>query len=201
MVVGSIAWLQGAESTTFFVDPMPVGTTATVSFATEASGSADTLLDHDPKTALVAKQGTAQEGKSVSIFLRFPKEVPGLSGVVLGQSDQFGNYVWQQMEFWADTTGNGTYDTKLGSAKGPAAGQHRFPMAAMPVKGLELRVTKQSIKGTRRAFSLNGIDGLVMADSSGSGEMRYVIEDVEDLSSWRTWADNSAQPEGERSYG
>lgn len=186
---------------TSYVEALPMGTTATVSFPTEPGQGAEALLDHDPNTSLNGKQGTAREGQPSSIFLRFPQPVSDLDGVVLGRSDPYGNYVWEEMSFYADTTGNGTYDSFVGTATGGGAGRKRFSKPVPRVYGLELRVTRQRVTGTRRCFMLNGIDGLVFKDAPGEGEMRCVLEDFGDLSSWRTWADNTAQPEGERYYG
>lgn len=191
---------RGYLSTTY-VERLPKGTTADVSVSTEENGGADKLLDDDPTTFLNPVGGTAREGKSVSVFLRFPKAVAGVCGIELGQTDPYRNYVWEEMDFYADTTGDGVYDTLSGHASGGAPGRKRFTRPLEKAYGIELRVTKQSLKGVRRAFKLNGINGLIFQDDPGEGLMRVVLEDFEDLSSWRTWAVNTAQPEGERYYG
>jgi hypothetical protein len=184
----------------FYKSAMPAGTTISASFATEDGGGPEVLLDSDPTTFMNAKQGTAKAGVPASLFLRFAKPVSDLAGIQLGNSDPFKNYVWKEMQVWADTTGNGVYDT-LAATLESGAGERRFRKPVTKAYGLELRVTQQSLQGTYRCFMLNEIGGLVFKDSAGETEMRYVVEDFEDLSSWRTWANNTAQPEGERYYG
>lgn len=184
----------------YFTDPMPAGTTITASFKTEPDKGPEVLLDRDPKTFMAAEQGTAKEGKPASLFLRLPEPATDLAGIVLGKSDPFANYVWETMEVHADTTGDGKYDT-LAATFSAGSGERRFKKILPKAYGLELRVTKQSLKGTFRCFALNEIEGLVFKDEPGEMEMRYVVEDFEDFASWRTWASNTAQPEGERYYG
>ncbi len=187
--------------TATYSEPLPVGTVARVTVATEDGQGVEALLDNDPTTLMNPKQGTAKEGRPVSIFLTFPRPVEQLHGIELGRSDPYGNYVWLEMEIYADTDGDAIFDTLAGRATGGSAGRKCFAKTLPTVHGLELRVTRQTLKGTFRAFMLSGIEGLVFRDEPGDGQMRVVLEDFEDLSSWRTWAENTAQPEGERYYG
>jgi hypothetical protein len=184
----------------FYSRPIPSGTTARVTVATEADKGAEVLLDNNPQTFMNPKQGTAKEGVPVSVFLRFPAPVSNVAGITLGSSDPFRNYVWQEMEVYADTVGDGKYGT-LAATLAEGAGERRFQSAVPTVYGFELRVTKQTLQGSKRAFMLSGVEGLVFKDEAGKSEMRFVVEDFEDFSSWRTWAGNTAQPEGERPYG
>ena len=184
----------------FYGQPLPAGTTAKVTVETEKGLGADALLDGNPQTFMNPKSGTAKAGEPVSIFLHFPTPVANVAGINLGGTDPFRNYVWEEMEIYADTQDNGAYDT-LVTKLSAGSGERRFQTVIPKAYGLELRVTKQTIQGTKRAFMLNGINGLVFKDEAGNSEMRFVVEDFEDFSSWRTWAGNTAQPEGERPYG
>ncbi len=190
-----------AWKVTWYADDLPAGSTVSTAIACEDGKGAEALIDGDPTTQMNPKSGTAKEGQPASVFLRFPTSIAGLGGLTLGRSDPFGNYRWETMEFWADTTGTGVYDTQVGSATGGGEGRKRFSSILPAVYGLELRVTKQSLKGTMRAFILAEVGGLLFQDSMADREMRYVIEDFEDLSSWRTWGANGDQPEGDRLYG
>ncbi len=190
-----------AHKKLFFTRKMPEGVTIRADFATEEGKGPEVLLDGDPSTMMQPKQGTAVEGKSSSLFLTFPRPQADLAGLVLGRSDPYGNYVWETMEIWADTTGDQKYDTRAGTFTGGSAGEKRFPKSLDLVHGLELRVTRQKIGGPRRAFILSGIEGVVLVDDPGDTVMHYVVEDFEDFGSWRTWGVNTAQPEGERMYG
>lgn len=188
-------------SALFYQEPLPAGTTATTTLATEPDKGVDKVVDGDLNTSMNPQQGTAAEGKVDSIFLRFPAAQEHLAGISLGRAGAFGNYVWQTMEIWADTTGDGKYDTKAATIRGGAAAEFRFGRSIPKTYGLELRVTKTELKGTKRSFILSEVTGLTFADDSGSGKVRYVLEDFEDFGSWRTWASNTDQPQGERSYG
>jgi hypothetical protein len=190
-----------AWKATWYADDLPAGTTVSTTILCEDGKGAEALIDRDPTTMMNPRGGTAKEGQPASVFLRFPAAVRGLGGLTLGRSDPYGNYTWQTMEFWADTTGKGTYDTLVGTATGGSEGRKRFNAIVPTVHGLELRVTKQSIKGTLRAFMLSEVGGLLFQDTMSDREMHYVIEDFEDLGSWRTWGANGDQPEGERLYG
>lgn len=186
---------------TYYSEAMPPKTTATASVATEDHGSPDMVLDGNPNTRFNPKQGTARKGAPTSLFLRWPQPMQDLAGIVLGQSDPFGNYLWERMEFWVDTTGDGTYDHRAGESSDGRAGEKRFASPAPSAHGIELRVVQQKLSGTMRAFFLAEVEGLVFRDDFSDREMRYVVEDFEDLSSWRLWGENSAQPAGERLYG
>lgn len=190
-----------AHRVTYFTDPMPKGCTAKLTFATEKDKGAELLLDGNVNSAYAAKQGTAKEGKAESIFLRFPEPVKDLAGLILGRSDKYGNYVWKTMEFHVDTNGDGKYDTFAGKTPGSGGGEKRFKEPVDTAHGVELRVTDQTVKGTRRAFVLSEISGLVLCDSLGDSQMKYVVEDFEDFTTWRTWATHTGQPEGERYFG
>lgn len=190
-----------AWKVTWYADDLPAGTTASTTIPCEDGKGAEALIDHDPTTLMSPKSGTAKEGQPSSVFLRFPKPIANLGGLTLGRSDPYGNYTWETMEFWADTTGAGSYDTLVGTASGGGEGRKRFTAIVSVVHGLELRVTRQALKGTRRAFMLSEVGGLLFQDAMCDREMHYVIEDFEDLSSWRTWGANGDQPEGERLYG
>lgn len=186
---------------TYYREPMPTGATATASVPTEENGPAAMVLDGNPNTRFNPKQGTARKGVSVSLFLRWPEPVQDLAGIVLGESDPYHNYRWERMEFWIDTTGDGTYDHRAGVASGGNAGEKRFAAPAPLAHGIELRVVQQKLGGAHRAFVLAEVEGLVFRDDFSEREMRYVVEDFEDLSSWRLWGENTAQPEGARLYG
>ena len=188
-------------SALFYQEPLPAGTTATTTLATEPDKGADKVVDGDLSTSMNPQQGTAREGKADSIFLRFPTAQARLAGVSLGRGDQFGNYVWQTMEIWADTTGDKKYDMKVATIRGGGAAEFRFDRSVPQAYGLELRVTKTKLFGAMRSFILSEVTGLTFADDSGRGKVRYVLEDFEDFGSWRTWANNTDQPQGERTYG
>ncbi len=185
---------------TYHTRPVPRGTTARVTVPTEDGLGAEALLDNDPTTFMNPKQGTARKGIPVSVFLTFPEPVKEMCGIVLGRSDPYNNYVWEEMEIRADTDGDGKCETLAATVTGGGAGRKRFNEIP-EAYGLELRVTRQKLGGAMRAFMLSGVDGLVFSDMPPDCGMRVVLEDFEDLSSWRTWADNTAQPEGERYYG
>ena len=185
----------------FYQEPLPAGTTATTTLATEPDMGADKVVDGALNTSMNPQQGTAKEGKVDSIFLRFPAAQEHLAGISLGRSGQFGNYVWQTMEIWADTKGDGKYDTKAATIRGGAAAEFRFGRSVPKAYGLELRVTKTKLGAAMRSFVLSEVTGLTFADDSGGGKIRYVLEDFEDFGSWRTWASNTDQPKGERTYG
>ncbi|MDA3961753.1 MAG: hypothetical protein PF961_13265 [Planctomycetota bacterium] len=192
----------GAHRVSFYELPIPSGTTATSSFATEDNGSAVNLLDGVNDSYMTGKGGTAATAsKPASVYLRFPEPQRDLAGIVLGKGDKYGNYVWKTVEFWGDTNGDGRYDSKLGQAKGGGIGRKKFSKPAAEVHGLELRVTDQKSAGGRRAWSMNEIPSLVFRDELGATEMRYVVEDFEDFNTWRTWGTSTGQPEGERYYG
>lgn len=180
---------------------LPEGTTASVTVATEEGKGADKLLDNNPETFMNPQPNTAAPGKPVSVFVRLGEPVSDVAGITLGRSDPFGNYQWLKMEVHADTNGDGKYDTLAGTLTGPHGGQRRFSKVLEKVHGLELRVTEQKRVGVNRAFLLSGIDGLVGRDDPGQSVMRFVVEDFEDLASWRTWSVNTTHPEGERVYG
>ncbi len=184
-----------------YTGPLPPGTTARASFATEEGLGPEALLDGDSTTFMNPKPGTAVEGQPASVYLRFPVPVRDAAGIRIGRTDPHGNYRWEEMEIWADTNGDGTYDRLAGVYSGGAEGVKRFRAPVAEAHGIELRVTRQTRRALNRAFLLNEVDGLVFADDPGDRVMRYVVEDFEDLSSWRVWADNTAQPPGERSYG
>ncbi len=184
-----------------YTEPLPRGTTARVTVACEDGKGVEMLLDNDPTTFMNPRQGTARADVPVSVFLRWPTPVLDLAGIRIGRSDPHRNYVWEKLQIWADTDGDGTSDLLAGSYTGGGEGLKRFRNTVPTVHGVELRVTKQTLRGTHRAFMLNEVDALAFIDDPGAREMRFVVEDFEDLSSWRVWADNTAQPEGERSYG
>jgi len=188
-------------SALFYQESIPAGTTATTTLSTEQENGADKLLDGNLKTLMNPVQGTAGEGKVDSVFLKFPAAVDNLAGISLGGGDPFGNYVWQTMEIWADTMGDGKYNTKAATIRGGAAGEFRFDKALPKVYGLDLRVTKTKLGNAMRSFILSEVTGLTFADDSDGGKVKYVLEDFEDFASWRTWGVNTDQPEGERSYG
>jgi hypothetical protein len=184
-----------------YVDPLPAGTTARATVACEDGKGPALLLDNDPTTFMNPRPGTAREGVPVSVFLIFPAPVANLAGLRIGRSDPNRNYVWETMEIRADTTGDGASDLLAGTFTGGGEGVKRFRAPLPTVYGLELRVTRQTLRGIHRAFMLDEVDGLVFVDDPGDSAMRFVVEDFEDLSSWRVWAENTAQPEGERYYG
>ncbi len=184
-----------------YIESPPPGTTTRASMTCEDGMGPELLLDNDPTTFMQPRPGTAREGVPVSVFLTFPAPVADLAGIRIGRSDPYRNYVWETMEIWADTAGDGTSDLLAGTFTGGGEGIKRFRAPVASTHGIELRVTKQTLRGIHRAFMLNEVDGLVFVDDPGDSVMRFVIEDFEDLSSWRVWADNTAQPEGERSYG
>jgi hypothetical protein len=196
-----VAATPNSHKKLFFTRPLPEDTTIRANFATEEGKGPEVLLDGDPSTMMQPRQGTAEKGKSSSLFMRFPEPQENMAGLVLGRSDPHQNYVWLTMEMWADTNGDGQYDTLAGTFQGGSAGEKRFPQALPEVHGLELRVTEQKISGPRRAFILNDFGGMVLLDDPGDTVMHYVVEDFEDFGSWRTWGVNTAQPEGERLYG
>lgn len=184
-----------------FKRPVPESSTVRSSHKTEDAHPPENLLDGNPKTFLQHKQGTALDKFPPSLFLTFPKPVTDLAGIEFGESDPYSNYIWLEMEVYADTTGDGKYDTQVGKFTGAAPGERRFSSRPASVHGLEMRVTKQKVGGATRSFFLNEIRNLVFIDDPGEGVMRYVLEDFEDFASWRTHATNSGQPEGERAYG
>ncbi len=186
---------------TYYTTGMPKGCTAKLSFPTAKGKGAHLLLDGNGSTAYQPKQGTAKKGKAASIFLRFPAPQKNLAGIIVGRSDKWGNYLWKKMELHVDTNGNGKYDTFVGRASGPGKGRKRFQKTVKTAHGIELRVTEQTIKGTRRAFILTEISGLVFEDALGTSTMKYVVEDFEEFTTWRTWASNTGQPKGERYFG
>jgi len=142
---------------------LPEGTRITASFATDPGKGPEVLFDGDKATWLVGGGGTGtREDQVTSIFLKFPKPVSGISAVSTGSSDRFHNYYPMAMEFWADTTGDGKSDTKLGFTDklGPDAesiGTHPFERPSGPVHTFELRVTKQHVGGGKRAWTMNEI--------------------------------------------
>lgn len=196
----TIAATPSAHRVSYFTQAIPAGTIARSSKATEPGKGAELLLDGDADSVMTHQGGTYRKGEPTSVFLTFPQPVADLAGLVFGRGDQFGNYRWKEMEVHADTTGDGTYDTRIGRLSG-GTGRKTFDPASKPAHGLELRVTDQTNAGGGRAFALSEVEALVIADRLGSGEMRYVIEDFEDFASWRTWGTGTAQPEGERFYG
>ena len=138
---------------------VPEGTVVSASFRCDTGPEA--LIDGDEKTFMQAAGGT-DSGGPTSVFLRFPQPLGDLTGVITGDSDRFHNYYPQEMEFWADSNGDGRYDTRLGRTDdlGPAAecrGEHAFDGRLPQVHGLELRVTRQHSGGGKRAWTMNEI--------------------------------------------
>lgn len=184
-----------------FKRPVPEGATIRSTHPHDDEHPPEHLLDGNPQTFLQHRQGTALDAKPPSLILTFPGPISRLAGVELGESDKFANYIWEEMQIFADTTGDGKHDTPVGTFKGPAPGEQRFTTQPEKVHGLELRVTKQKVGGATRSFFLNEIRALVFIDEPGEGVMRYVLEDFEDFASWRTYSTNTDQPKGERAYG
>lgn len=201
LLVAALGGLDAAERHLYSLDALPIGTTASASFPTEDGKGIERLIDGDADSAYAPKQGTARAGKPASLFLRFAKPQADVAGIVLGRGDQFGNYIWQKMEFHADTDGDGTYETIAGRAAGSSPGRKVFDRPLKKVYGLELRVTQQKVGGAGRCFILNEVEGLVRAETWSGAAMRTVVEDFEDFTTWRTWGERTGQPKGERYYG
>ena len=144
---GSFAYHRGA---------FPAGTTAEVTYSTERSHPAANVVDGDESTRVNGRpQSIAGNGKA-SLFLRFPAVMRDVVGIETGQGDEKPNYFALRMEFFADTTGDGAYDTRVGRADNldfshGGRGEHLFETVPDEIHGLELRVV-QTVRAMRRGF-------------------------------------------------
>ncbi len=154
-------------------DAVPDSTSIRTSFETERGSGPDMLLDANEKTRMVPVGNTA--GTPSSIFLRFIKPLEDLAGVALGPSDALGNYFPEEIRFFVDTTGNGTYDQYVGRAVGlgpkeKTAGDYLFDRKPAKVFGLEIRIVKQSRRGAQRAAILTDLS-LLYSNATWGGEL------------------------------
>ncbi len=142
---------------------LPEGTKIEASFATDPNGGPAMLFDGDLGTWMVGAGGSGPDENTVtSISLKFPQAVSGPSGIVTGTSDKFHNYYPEVMEFWTDTNDDGKSDKKVGETNqlGPAQkceGTYMFEKPLGKINGFEIRVTKQHIGGSKRAWTMNEI--------------------------------------------
>lgn len=146
-----------AADTSYKPEPVPKGTEASGNFDLDNS-TFDELIDGNPATFMNSAQGTAKG--NTSVFLKFKKPVDDLIGMFTGEAGKHGNYYPKRIEWWADSTGDGVYETFLGSTTklGPAdecRGAHLFNFLVEDVHALEMRVTEHNMTGTNRAFSMN----------------------------------------------
>mgnify|MGYP000104590661 CR=1 FL=1 len=141
----------------------PAGTKFESSFKTDNGKGADQLFDGDPDTWIAGAGGSYQDVlTATSVIIRFPKPENGIAAVRTGASDKFHNYYPMAMEFWADTTGDGKFDTKVGAttALGPdkkSEGVHKLTKGVNGIHAFEIRVTKQHTGGGGRAWTMNEI--------------------------------------------
>jgi len=163
---------------------LPAGTTVSASFPTDDGKGAGNLIDGDSETMMIGAAGSAPTPDTgSSIFFRFPEPLTGLGGVKTGGSDSFQNYYPIAMDFWVDSDGDGTFDTKVGGTSdlGPgdkSVGDHLFDGRLEKVYGLEVRVVEQSAKSLKRAFQMGeiGLEG----DTSGQHDVLRGIIAVRD---------------------
>ncbi len=139
---------------------VPESTSVRASFDTERDSGPDMLLDADEKTRMVPVANTA--GGPTSLYFRFSKPVEDLGGIALGPSDGFANYFPEEIQFFVDTTGNGTYDQYVGRVMGlgpkeKTAGDFLFERKPAKAFGLEVRIVKQSRRGVQRAAILSDL--------------------------------------------
>ncbi|MCC5844525.1 MAG: hypothetical protein JJU05_09760 [Verrucomicrobia bacterium] len=159
LITSTLLWTAPASGAE--VLPWPEGTRVETSFKTQPGREAGNLIDGNRNTSMIGAEGSvATETTPTSIYFHFPEPVRGLGGVETGDSDPHHNYFPIEMEFWADSNGDGKFETKLGEVDGlgPAdqsAGRHLFRSRLEQTHGLELRVTRQSARAVRRAFQLN----------------------------------------------
>ncbi len=164
---------------------MPKGTTIRTSHQLADDSSADNLIDGDKDTFLLSAQGTAggDGKKAASVFLRFPEPVEDLVGMVTGAAEKYGNYYARKIEFYADSTGDKVYDTFLGTTTNLGPGkkshaEHLFIYVVPRVHGLEMRVVEHSVKGAKRAFSMNELELLIKRNGpkkAGDTPVRKVL--------------------------
>lgn len=153
--------------------PVPMGTRISATFATQGGGGPEVLLDGDEATYMNPAANTAET--PVSLYLQFPKPLKNLAGVRTGKSDAHWNYFPQEMHFFVDTIGDGKFDTyvgkttRLGAAE-QSVGEHLFARKPAVAHGLEIRVTKQSQKGLKRAFMMNEL-GLLYSDQTWDSDV------------------------------
>ncbi len=152
---------------------VPDSTTIRASFETEMGSGPDMLLDASAKTRMVPVENSA--GGPCSLFLRFPHPLDNLAGVALGPSDPFANYFPEELRFFVDTTGNGTYDQYVGRVVGlgpkeKTAGEFLFERKPARAFGLEVRIVKQSRRGAQRAAILTDLS-LLYSDATWGNDL------------------------------
>jgi len=142
---------------------IPTGTTATASFGTNGDGGPDKLLDGNPDTFLAGGPNTVKAARDpVWVDIIFPAPVADLAGIELGGAERFGNYFAKEIEVWADTDGNKTFDTPVARIVGLGGGGKQaclldFGGRLAAVSALRLLVVEQNKAGSNRAFHMNGI--------------------------------------------
>ncbi len=142
---------------------LPTGTEITADFATEKDSGPEKLFDGASGTWMVGAGGSYPgPGKVTAITLRFPQPIENLGAIRTGKSDKFHNYYPMRMEFWADTKGNGEFDSKIGEAAtlGPdtkSEGLHTLPTPVSQVYALQIRVPEQHTGGGGRVWTMDEI--------------------------------------------
>ena len=142
---------------------IPAGTTASASFATNGDGGPDKLLDVNPDTFLAGAPNTVKAPREpVWVDISFPAPIADLAGLELGGAERFGNYFAKEVEVWADSDGDKTFDTPVARISGLGGGGKQaclldFGGRLASVSALRLLVVEQNKAGSNRAFHMNGI--------------------------------------------
>ena len=142
---------------------IPPGTTARASFATSGDGGPDKLLDGNPDTFLAGAPNTVKAPREPAwVDIVFPAPVADLAGIELGGAERFGNYYAKEIEIWADSDGDRTFETPLARIAGLGGGGKQsclldFGGRLPSVSALRLLVVEQNRTGSNRAFHMNGI--------------------------------------------
>lgn len=141
---------------------LPQGTEIKANFTTDDGKGPDKLFDGNSGTWMVGGGGSYRADTASVITLQFPAPIDRLGAIRTGKSDKFHNYYPVRMEFWADTKGNGEFDSKIGAAEalGPdtkSEGIHPLPQPVSGIHALQIRVPEQHTAGGGRVWTMDEI--------------------------------------------